>query len=173
MNNISIIQISIKDLNQLQQIAIQTFAETFTEFNTVKNMEQYVNEALSLSKLTEEINNKNVLFYFAILNDQVIGYLKLNFGEAQTELKYEKTMEIERIYVTKEFHGENIGQLLFKKAIQIAKEKNKDFIWLGVWEKNLRAIRFYEKNGLVAFDKHIFKLGEDIQTDLMMKLQLY
>jgi ribosomal protein S18 acetylase RimI-like enzyme len=105
-------------------------------------------------------------------NTKTIGYLKLNFGAAQTELKNEQSLEIERIYVLKEFHGKNIGQLLYDKAIQIAKEKNVNYVWLGVWEENLRAINFYKKNGYVAFDKHIFKLGDDEQTDIMMKLEL-
>ena len=102
----------------------------------------------------------------------MVGYLKINFGQSQTELKDDKAFEIERIYVLKEYHGKNVGQLLYEKAIEIAKQKNKDYLWLGVWEENPRAINFYKKNGLVEFDKHIFKLGNDEQTDIMMKLQL-
>jgi len=81
-------------------------------------------------------------------------------------------MEIERIYVLKDFHGKNIGQLLFEKAIELATQKNANYIWLGVWEENPRAINFYKKNGFVEFDKHIFVLGDDEQTDIMMRLEL-
>jgi diamine N-acetyltransferase len=98
--------------------------------------------------------------------------LKINFKEAQTELKENKTIEIERIYVLKDFYGKNVGQLLYDKAIKIAKQKNVEYVWLGVWEENPRAINFYKKNGFVEFDKHIFKLGNDEQTDIMMKLKL-
>ena len=129
-------------------------------------------EAFSLTKLTNEIQDKNTLFYFAILHNKVIGYLKLNYGKSQTELKDNKAVEIERIYVLKEFHGKNVGQLLYEKAIELAKAKNKEYVWLGVWEENPRAINFYKKNGFEAFDKHIFKLGNDEQTDIMMKLKL-
>ncbi|PZQ78157.1 MAG: GNAT family N-acetyltransferase, partial [Flavobacterium johnsoniae] len=76
------------------------------------------------------------------------------------------------IYVLKEFHGKKVGQLLYEKAIQIAKETKSDYVWLGVWEENHRALAFYKKNGFVEFDKHIFRLGNDEQTDIMMKLQL-
>ncbi len=72
----------------------------------------------------------------------------------------------------KDFHGKNVGQILYEKAIQIARQMNADYVWLGVWEENARAIRFYKKNGFVEFDKHIFILGDDQQTDIMMKLQL-
>ena len=65
-----------------------------------------------------------------------------------------------------------MGQLLFEKALAIAKQKKVDFIWLGVWEENHRALRFYTKNGFVAFDSHIFLMGDEAQTDIMMKLEL-
>jgi len=74
--------------------------------------------------------------------------------------------------VLKEYQGKKVGQLLFDKAIGIALQKNFDYVWLGVWEKNLRAIKFYLRNGFVEFDKHVFKLGNDEQTDTMMKLKL-
>jgi ribosomal protein S18 acetylase RimI-like enzyme len=98
--------------------------------------------------------------------------LKLNFGEAQTELKNNTSLEIERIYVLKEFHGQNMGQLLYYKALEIATKYRIKEIWLGVWEKNKRAISFYKKNGFIEFDTHIFKLGNDEQIDIMMKLTL-
>jgi ribosomal protein S18 acetylase RimI-like enzyme len=106
------------------------------------------------------------------IRDSVIGYLKINFGSAQTEPQEDKALEIERIYVVHHFHGKKIGQLLFEKAIQIAQQKKVTFVWLGVWEENHRAIQFYTKNGFEAFDKHIFVLGDDEQTDIMMKLTL-
>jgi diamine N-acetyltransferase len=160
------------DIDQLQKIGRQTFYETFSESNTEDDMKTYLEEAFAKEKLAAELNNKNSEFYFAILDNNTIGYLKLNFGASQTELQNDKALEIERIYVLKEFHGKSVGQLLYDKAIEIAKLKNVDYVWLGVWEENPRAINFYKKNGFVEFDKHIFKLGNDEQTDLMMKLKL-
>src|SRR5690606_2352064 len=136
------------------------------------NMESYLENGFSTDKLKTELNDKNAEFYFATHNDNVIGYLKLNFGKSQTELQDDKGLEIERIYVLKDFHGKSVGQLLYDKAIEVARQKNSDFVWLGVWEENPRAINFYKKNGFVEFDKHIFKLGNDEQTDIMMKLKL-
>jgi len=172
MTNIQIKEISLNDIDQLQKIGRQTFQETFSESNSEENMKNYLEEGFSSEKLTKELTNKDSQFYFATLENEVIGYLKVNFGESQTELKGEKSLEIERIYVSKEFHGKKVGQLLYEKAIQVAKDKNVDYVWLGVWEENLRAISFYTKNGFIEFDKHIFKLGNDEQTDIMMKLKL-
>lgn len=172
MEQIEIKQVTLNDIVELQQIGKQTFYETFSTGNTKENMTNYLNEGFSIEKLTAELNDKNAEFYFATLDNNVIGYLKLNFGQSQTELQDDKALEIERIYVLKEFHGKKVGQVLYEKAIEIAKHKNADYVWLGVWEENPRAINFYKKNGFVEFDKHIFKLGDDEQTDIMMKLKL-
>lgn len=172
MENIEVVTVTLNHVEQLQKISRQTFSDTFSAVNTGENMKKYVDEQFSLEQLTKELNNKNAAFYFAMLDNNAIGYLKLNFGQAQTELKDDKAVEIERIYVLKDFHGKNVGQILYEKAMQIARQMNADYVWLGVWEENARAIRFYKKNGFVEFDKHIFILGDDQQTDIMMKLQL-
>ena len=172
MEHVNIIQISIEDLPKLQSIGKQTFSETFSESNSAENMAKYLEEAYSNEKLSTELNDPNSLFYLASLDNKVIGYLKLNLGASQTELKDDKALEIERVYVTKEFHGKKVGQLLYNKAIEVAKEKKVDYVWLGVWEENHRAIQFYTKNGFVEFDKHVFVLGNDAQTDIMMKIEL-
>jgi ribosomal protein S18 acetylase RimI-like enzyme len=172
MENIEIRKATLNDIALLQEIGRITFAETFSVGNTEENMAKYLSEGFSEEKLKAELLNQNSEFYFAFFNDKIIGYLKINSGKSQTEIKDEKALEIERIYVLKEFHGKKVGQLLYEKAIQIAKKANVNYIWLGVWEQNIRAIRFYKKNDFVEFDKHIFKLGDDEQTDIMMKLYL-
>lgn len=172
MADIYIKKVTISDIDQLQKIGRQTFYETFSDGNTEENITKYLNEGFSIAKLTTELSDNNAEFYFATLENNVIGFLKINFGQSQTELQDDKALEIERIYVLKDFHGKSVGQLLYDKATQIARHKNADYIWLGVWEENLRAINFYKKNGFVEFDKHIFKLGNDEQTDIMMKLKL-
>jgi ribosomal protein S18 acetylase RimI-like enzyme len=172
MENIGIRRVHLSDADQLQKISRKTFFETFSAGNTEENMKKYLEQELSVEKLTAELTDPNVEFYFAELDNTIIGYLKLNSGASQTELKDEQSLEIERIYALKEFHGKKVGQLLYEKALQIARQRKADYIWLGVWEENPRAIHFYKKNGFVAFDKHIFKLGNDEQTDIMMKLPL-
>jgi ribosomal protein S18 acetylase RimI-like enzyme len=172
MESIQIKEVTINNLDQLKIIGCQTFSETFTSSNTSENMAKYLEEEFSTEKLTRELNNSNSQFYFAQLDDTVIGYLKVNTGEAQTEIPDNKSLEIERIYVLKEFHGKKVGQVLYEKALKIAQQLDVNYIWLGVWEENPRAIQFYKKNGFIEFDKHIFKLGDDEQTDNMMKLIL-
>ena len=172
MQQITVRKITPSDIIELQNIGKLTFAETFSSENSETNMKEYLENGFSTEKLTAELTDQNAEFYFAELDGKTIGYLKVNVGESQTEIKDKNALEIERIYVLKEFHGKKVGQILYDKAIELAKEKNVEYVWLGVWEQNPRAIRFYEKNGFKAFDKHVFKLGNDEQTDIMMKLKL-
>ena len=165
-------KINIDDLETLRYLSIQTFKETFEEVNTEEDMQKYLDENLSLERLKSELENLDSEFYFIENENKNLGYLKLNFENAQTEKVEENYFEIERIYVLKAFLGQKIGQILFDKAIEIGREKNLEYVWLGVWEENHRAIKFYEKNGFKIFGKHDFVLGEDVQTDLLMKMKI-
>lgn len=170
--NITIERATTNDAFDLMEISKTTFVETFGSENTSDDMAKYLYEKMSKEQLSDELNNPNSEFYFAKDNDEIIGYLKLNFKDAQTELQDNQAVEIERIYVLKAYHSQKIGQLLYEKALEIANEKNTNYIWLGVWEENKKAIRFYEKNGFTPFSQHIFKLGNEEQTDILMKLNL-
>jgi len=148
MTGVDIQKVTIENVVLLQKIGRETFFETFADGNTEENMNKYLDEGFSISKLSTELNDINAEFYFAKLNDDIIGYLKLNFGQSQSELQEINALEIERIYVLNAFHGKSVGQILYNKAFEIAKQKFVDYIWLGVWEENPRAIHFYKKMAL-------------------------
>ncbi|WP_439558422.1 GNAT family N-acetyltransferase [Dyadobacter sp.] len=172
MDQIIITKVGIADLQTVQQISKETFFETFAEANTEADMNKYLTENFSETKIAAELSNPESQFFVASLNGNPVGYMKLNTGRAQTELQDPTSLEIERIYVKSTFHGQKVGQLLYNKALEVASAEQKAFIWLGVWEENLKAIRFYEKNGFVAFDKHIFRFGDDEQVDVMMRREV-
>jgi diamine N-acetyltransferase len=169
---IKIRTLTADDIHALQKIGRQTFSETFAAENTEENMHKYLEEGFSDEKLGNELANPSSRFWLAESEGIPAGYMKVNFGTAQTEKFGNSWMEIERIYVLKEFQRQKIGQLLYDKAIEAALQSGIEYVWLGVWENNLKAISFYRKNGFTEFDKHIFKLGDDEQTDLLMKLRL-
>lgn len=161
-----------EDLPILQEISRQTFYDTFAEVNTAEDMQHYLEVNLSELQLLTELENPLTSFYFACQEEEILGYLKLNEGEAQTESRKEASLEIERIYVRSSHQRKGIGQFLLDQAIQIAKAKGLKLIWLGVWEHNLSAIRFYERNEFELFGKHVFMLGTDEQTDLLLERKL-
>ncbi len=165
-------KVSLADLLELKSISTETFYESFIHGNTEKNMQDYMASFFSEINLKKEMTNPASAFYFLLLDDRLSGYMKINTGNAQTDLKESDGVEIERIYVKKEMQGKNSGQLLFDVALKIAAEYSATYLWLGVWEKNLRAIKFYERNGMQIFSSHPFKLGDDDQTDLLMKRML-
>ncbi|WP_103068484.1 GNAT family N-acetyltransferase [Aquimarina sediminis] len=171
--DVKIEEVTIDKCKSLLEIGRQTFYDAFgPPHNTEEDINGYLNEKFTIDTITKELQNPNSKFYFALINKQIAGYIKINSNDAQTELVKGNALEIERIYVVKEHQGKKIGQLLFQKTLDIAKENAVEFIWLGVWEKNPGAIKFYERNGFKSFDKHQFTLGTDIQTDVMMKLVL-
>ena len=172
MGTVVIHRANRKDLKDLQSVSKITFKESFGDQNTPEDMEKYLREKFSEEQLLSELDNPDSEFHLAKLNEQVVGYIKLNIGQAQTELKDDKGLEIERIYVLNKFIGKGVGKQLFNLTLNIANQKDSQYIWLGVWEKNERAINFYLKNGFVEFDKHVFVLGNDHQTDILMKLEL-
>ncbi len=172
MSKIEIKKAAISDLEIIRKISTETFTETFSDVNTPENMLNYIQENLNLEQLASEINNPNSVFYIASLENEIIGYMKLNFGDAQTEKQEGNNLEIHRIYILQAFHGKRIGQILLDETIKIARKMAVNSVWLGVWEENHKAIQFYSKNGFIEFDKHIFTLGDDVQTDLLMQLKI-
>ncbi|WP_027385452.1 GNAT family N-acetyltransferase [Chryseobacterium gregarium] len=172
MTSIIIKKVSAEELEVLQSVGRETFYETFAKDNSEDEMQKYLDESFSTEKLSQELNTADSHFFIAWEEDNPIGYLKVNAGKAQTELQDDASMEIERIYVKSSHQGKKVGQLLYDKALEVALHEKKQYLWLGVWEENLRAVNFYKKNGFVTFDKHIFRLGSEEQTDLMMRKDL-
>lgn len=157
------------ELDVLQQISQKTFHDSFYHLNSPESYFSYTNRAFSKDQLKSELQNPESQFQFLKNGNDLVAYFKLNYNQAQSDLKDPNAMEIERIYVLKEYQNLNIGKFLLDQIKEIAKSKRLEYIWLGVWEKNLNAIRFYEKNGFHIFSSHEFLLGSEVQIDLLMK----
>jgi len=165
-------EVSGADVATLQKISIDTFRETYEQHNEATEIETHIAKRFNEKALLKEIQNFESRFFLVRSDNELIGYLKLNWGHSQTVQRFEKALEIERIYVVTGYHGKGIGKILFQKSVDFAKARGFKHLWLGVWEKNPRAIRFYEKNGLKTFDTHVFVLGAEEQTDYLMKMDL-
>jgi diamine N-acetyltransferase len=170
--NVVKINADCEDVEKLQILSVKTFAQAFSEKNNVENLNQYIEQNFSLSKLSSEIDSENSQFYFVEHDEQAIGYLKLNFNELQTESHDFEAIEIERIYVLASYYGKGVAKVLYNKALEIARSKSVDYIWLGVWEKNFRAISFYKNLDFEFFGLHEFKFGNEVQTDKLMRVKV-
>lgn len=172
MTMIELKKVTLEDLKTLQTISRNTYYEAFAAQNSEATMTAYLKTAFSEKQLKTELTEKASEFYFAQSENEIIGYLKINVGLAQTDLRENNAMELERIYILKAFQGRNIGKKLLFKIIQMAKEKAFRYLWLGVWEENEGAIRFYKRYGFKIQGTHPFKMGDEIQNDYIMKLML-
>lgn len=170
---IRIVEAGLGDVRLIREISIRTFRETFEDSNTEQDMEHYIAANLSIDKLSEELSTPYSAFYFAVDEDEEpVGYLKINLKDAQTEPQPNQFMEVERIYVLADSKGYRIGEKLMHFAFERAIAEGCDTVWLGVWEHNRPAIAFYEKLGFTVFGQHVFQLGSDSQTDILMKKKL-
>ncbi len=170
MSFLKIVPVDSENLYDLHKISVTTFKETFASQNTKENMEYYLKKNLAKMQIKKELSNPFSEFYFAYNQEVIIGYLKLNFKNSQNEnVLKNKAYEIERIYILKTHQRKGFGKQLFEKAVDIGRSRGYKKLWLGVWEKNKSAIKFYKKLNLSKFDKHEFLLGNDTQTDFLMK----
>ena len=160
------------DLASLLDLAQTSFVQAFTEGNKPENVQAYLSQAFTSVQLEKEWRNPASTFLLASLEGRLVGYTKVNLAAAQTDVQDPDSLEVARLYTLEEVWGKGVGQFLLDAALAFAKEKGKTFVWLGVWEHNARAIRFYEKNGFKAFGSHPFPFGDEIQNDWLMRVEV-
>ncbi|SFB44576.1 GNAT family N-acetyltransferase [Algoriphagus aquimarinus] len=158
------------DLNSLVEMARTSFVQAFTEGNKTENVNAYLEEAFTEEQFTEELENPASVFFLLEVDGDLAGYAKVNFVPAQTDLHDNSSLEVARLYLLEKYIGMGLGKVLLNHTINFAKLNRKKYLWLGVWEKNKRAIKFYEKHGLSIFSSHPFPFGDELQTDFLMKI---
>jgi ribosomal protein S18 acetylase RimI-like enzyme len=157
----------------LAKLALDTFCESFEKVNNPEDFWAYVNEAFQTSKITEEISEPGSLYVLAYVNDEVAGFARVRQStEVNDQFPGKKTLELQRIYALQKFIGKGIGKALMNYCLDIGRKQDVDIVWLGVWEHNHRAQQFYKKLGFEQFGSHVFMLGKDPQTDILMKLSI-
>jgi len=160
------------DASLLAELGRKTFYETFSEQNTAEDMALYLEKNFSTNMQLAEIKEPDVIFLLAELGNIPAGYAKLKMHSRDEALSGTRPIELQRIYLAREFIGRGAGAELMEASITEAKNGGFDRLWLGVWEKNERAIKFYERSGFKKVGNHIFILGTDPQNDLIMELEI-
>ena len=165
-------KVEIADVGVLSQIAKQTFRETFAHDNTEEQLQEYFEEAYSLRVLSAELENPESATYFILHEEEIAGFLKVNWGNAQTEKELENAFEIQRLYVLQTYQGFGLGKQLFEFALELAENNGFSWAWLGVWEHNTKAQAIYHRYGFEKFSQHSFMVGQKIDTDWLLKKKL-
>ena len=161
-----------EDADILRALSIRTYYDTFASMCAPADMDAYLAEAYDRSKLLGELCDEYEQFLFLYADEQLAGYLKLNEAPSQTDLNDEQSLEIERIYISADFQGKGLGKYLMEQAACMAQKRGKQYVWLGVWEKNEKALHFYRNNGFHPIGTHSFIMGADMQTDYIMRKDL-
>lgn len=170
--NTELIRCTPADADTLRDLGIITYYETFGPKNTQEDMEIYTRNAYDVRRLRKELADPNSEYYFLYANGSLAGYIKLNEAPSQSDINDPDSLEVQRIYVSGRFQGMGLGRYLLNTAISMARERKKKYLWLGAWEHNEKALRFYKKMGLSPVGTHPFLMGTDWQTDYIMRFNL-
>ena len=170
--NLTIRYATEDDAALIADISRQTFYETFASSNSKVNMDIFMNIQFTKGRLMLEVGMPENFFLLAYTGEEVAGYAKLRDTRHPKTLGSSNAIEIARLYAMPHQIGKGVGKLLMGKSLEIAKEKNKDTIWLGVWKENKKAIDFYTHWGFIIFDECDFILGNELQKDWLMKKRL-
>jgi diamine N-acetyltransferase len=161
-----------EDASKLSALGARTFYDTFAEENTPENMDAHLKRSFSPEIQRNELSQPDVIFLIAESENTFLGYAQLILNSQHEAIQGTAPLEVRRIYAAQEYLGKGVGKELMKASIHEARQRGCDCVWLGVWEKNQRAIAFYEKWGFRKVGTHIFSVGEDPQSDYVMELPL-
>ncbi len=169
---LTIRQASSNDANLIADIGVRTFEASFGALNRPEDMKQYMFQSFSITQIKAQLADPSIIFFLARVDNNVIGYVMLRSGKKPDFVTGNKPIEIGRFYLEKEFIGKGYGSALINLCLEFAKKNGYDVIFLGVWEKNLHAIRFYEKCGFTKFGARELFLGKDLQNDHIMAISV-
>lgn len=178
MSTISIRCAAPADAATLAHVGATSFFDAFAgdKRNRPEDMRAYMNENFTVEALEKDLQAANVIYFIAEVtsgeNAEAVGYAKLQTGSGEQSVEAKNPIELCRLYALREFVGAGVGAGLMNACLDLARGKNCDRIWLGVWEFNFRAQNFYRKFGFEKCGEHVFQLGSDPQTDWIMQKEI-
>jgi len=173
-DKVTIRRATIEDAKLLTDLAYTTFWDAFAHHpkNAPDDLNHYMRQAFNAEQIATELADEKNIFLIAEIGDEAAGYSKIILDNIEPGITAERPVELSRLYSHQKHLGQGIGQTLMDACFERAREEGRDVMWLGVWEYNPRAQRFYEKNGFRVVGSHVFQLGQDPQTDLLMQREL-
>jgi len=174
MDQLAIRQATIDDAKVLTELAYTTFWDAFAHHpkNAPDDLNHYMRQAFNVEQIAVELADDKNIFLIAEIGDDAAGYSKIIIDNIEPGITAEHPVELSRLYAHQKHLGQGVGQRLMDASFERARVEDRDVMWLGVWEYNPRAQRFYEKNGFRVVGSHVFLLGKDPQTDLLMQREL-
>lgn len=161
-----------QDLPAVREVAIQSYEATFAAFNTRENMDAFYQESYTLEVMQREFYEPHSYLFVAAEGDSILGFVRLRRNDEAKDKLGDCTVELQRLYIHPNHQGRNIGKRLMETALQVSNELKVEYIWLGVWERNFKAQKFYFHWGFERFGEHVFQMGDDPQIDWLLKRKL-
>ena len=162
----------LNDIGIICSLGAQTFMDAYEANNTKEDLEAYILKSFSKKKIEEELNTVNTVCYLCYDCDKPMGYSKLNFDTSCEAFESENVTELQRIYVLKEYYNHKAGKEIMHHAIELCKEKGYDYLWLGVWKENHRALKFYSSWGFENIGEREFTVGSKKYEDYYLRKKL-
>jgi diamine N-acetyltransferase len=169
---IEIREATFQDIPTMREVAISSYTDTFAIHNTPENMAAFFVDTYDLKKMQAEFQEPGSRLFLAFEGDSQVGFVRLRTSNEVESLIGKNTIELQRLYVLTSAQGKSVGRLLMEASMAYAQQKKYEWIWLGVWEKNFRAQRFYKNWGFEKFSEHTFWMGDDPQVDWLLKRKL-
>ena len=170
--DVTIRRANTDDAGMLAELGARTFRDTFAADNSPDDMAAYLASSFNVARQMAELADPNSTFFIAEVGGVAAGYAMLRAGEAEKGVEGFKPVELVRLYVSGEWLGRGVGEALMRACVDEARRAGHETIWLGVWERNGRAQAFYRKWNFRAVGEHVFQLGSDTQTDILMERAL-
>ncbi len=173
-SNVIIRKATLEDCGIIVALGKKTFTETYLETGGNPMVQEYIEKKLSDDNISRELCNPFAWFFIGFINQQPVAFTRLRYDRIAKGFEHRKAVEVEHIYVLREYQGFKVGKVMMEKCIQVAMVENFEAIWLQVWQQNHRAIQFYIKAGFVVYETTLLNYGEDVQQhDFLMRLDLY
>lgn len=164
-------QANVEDANLIAVLGSVTFYEAYFEQDAPADLANYCVESFAPEKIRQEIENTASTFFIAYHNGKSVGYAKLRDGEKADGVA-ENSIELQRIYTLERVWGKSVGEALLQNCFRHAKERGFKHIWLGVWEENIRAQKFYVKHSFHRVGTITFPYGETVGINLVLEREL-
>jgi ribosomal protein S18 acetylase RimI-like enzyme len=172
MQNLLIRRALVADALLLAELGARTFYESFAADNNPEDISTYLDASFGPEKQAAELAEFGAIFLIAEIDDIAVGYAQLRRGETPDCVSGRGLIELARIYASQAYLGLGVGNALMRACIDEALRAGHQTMWLGVWERNVRAQGFYRKWNFSIVGEHIFQLGSDPQRDLLMERAL-
>jgi ribosomal protein S18 acetylase RimI-like enzyme len=162
----------LDDAAALAELGRRTFTDAFGATNTPDDLTAFLDATYSEALQREELASPSLTYFVAEHDGLPVAFALLRRDHPSPCVDDPTAVEMQRLYVDRRWHGTGLAQALMHHCLHEAAAGGAGAIFLGVWEQNARALRFYAAQGFEPVGQQVFVVGSDPQTDIVMRRRL-